>query len=243
MSTNTIQQVIDRQIRQWIYEQQQRRDAREKSPQKGLRPWVAVSREFGAGAEEAARIIARDLGYQIFEHEIIDFMARESDFRRGTLEALDEKVQSGISLYVESLLHGHALSRSDFRRHLLQVVLGIGTHGHAVIVGHGATHILEPSGGLRVRFVAPFETRVAKVAEQRNLEQHDARELVLRTDREHERAIRTDFDCDVHDPSNYDVTINTAAFGYEGAARLAEAALREKMAGRPDLELIGSSGK
>ena len=41
------------------------------------------------------------------------------------------------------------------------LVMTIGEHGHAIIVGRGAARILPPEGGLSVRIVSPFERRAA----------------------------------------------------------------------------------
>jgi cytidylate kinase len=229
----TIQQLIERQIQRWNLEQERRLALLATTPSQGpLRPhWITISRERGAGGGEVASLLAERLGYHVFDKEILEAMARESDFRRATLETLDEKERSWVTVYLEGLLQGRALDRSDYVRHLMQVVLGIGQHGCAVILGRGASFVLTGEG-VHVRLIAPVERRISRVAARTGLGPDEAGRLVLETDRERARFVRRYFDRDVAEPSQYDLVLNTAALGVEPSARLIEMALGEKLAAR-----------
>lgn len=228
----SIGQIIETQLRRWDIEQQLLRQEHGIPPGEPVprRPWIAISREVGAGGEELARTVARLLGFQVFDREIVDTIAAESDFRDATLRMLDERTLSGLTLYVEGMLGGKAAETSDYMRHLLQTVVGIAHHGQVVIVGRGAAFILEPSGGLGVRVVAPLEHRVARVAASDGIPLEAARETVMKIDRERAEWVRRRFGRAIDDPAAYDLVVNTKALGLEAASEVVREALERKLA-------------
>ncbi len=233
----TIQKVIERQIHRWNLEQQMRREATAAAETPPLRPWIAIAREMGARSHAVAEVLQRRLGYRIFDREILEAIALTSDFRRAALEGLDERLQSGIALYIDGLLHGRAVDRSDYLRHLLQVVVAIGHHGHAILIGRGAPFILNDRDGLKVRLVASRETRTAIVAADHGLSTSEALRVVRRVDAERIEFVRRFFGVDPRDPSRYDLSLNTGRMEVETAAEVCEVALRKKLASAANVEI------
>lgn len=226
----SVERLINRQLERWNLERRlEREEASEAIGLEPRRPWIAISRQAGAGGGEVARRLAQDLGYRLFDREIVEAIAGRSDFRRATIESLDERTRSGLELYVEGMLQGRALEQRDYIRHLIEVVWGIGQHGHAILLGRAAHLILEPSAGLRVRLGAPLEDRVRRMSEAEELTAHEARTRITQLDEERVRFTRQYFHREADRIEDFDLAINTSALGIAGAVRLIERALQEKM--------------
>jgi cytidylate kinase len=118
---------------------------------------ITVSRERGSRGSYLARILAERLNYQLVHREIIDYMVKDTGVRRRLIESLDEKVKSEIELWVEGLLKGKYLGKSDYFYHLMKLILAIAQHGETVIVGRGANFVLGLEKGFHIRIVAPVE--------------------------------------------------------------------------------------
>lgn len=232
----SIQHIIERQLQRWNLEQARRREALEKLPQQppARAPWITIARQAGAGGEEVAARLAEALGYEIFDRQIVEALVEHSDFRSATLEALDEKEQSWVTVYLEGLLRGRALHRTDYARHLMQTVISIAQHGRAIILGRGSALILDPAGGLNVRLVASPAVREEAMARDRGTTLEEARRVVREIDADRAHFVEKYFGADVSDSSHYDLVLNTGTLGVLPTVHLIQIALREKLAGRAD---------
>lgn len=222
---------------------EKRRGNRERRPGRGKEedlfygPYLMISREKGAGGNAVARLVGKRLGWQVFDNEIVDEIAKQTHLRRQLIESLDERDQATIQDIIQEtlqdtlgqLLHSQTIGTSDYLRYLKQVVLTLGHHGDVVIVGHGARFILPRQFGLCVRIVAPIEERIRRIADKAHLSLEAARVEVEKTDRERVKAVRHHFGQDVTDPLSHDLLINTGAMSVQAAAEVVLTALQQKL--------------
>lgn len=236
--TSGIHQIIDRQIRRWDLEAQQRRESAEIYPSRpaSIRPWITISRCFGSGGGEIAQRLSARLNYEIFDREIVDTLVRESAFRSAILESLDERDRSSLEIWIEGLLRGRLVDKEDYLRSLIRVIGVIALHGHAIIVGRGANLILDSDRGIHVRIVAPLDQRIETIARIRSMAPDEARKLVEQVDEERAAFIRRHFHRQIEDPLSYDLVVNSARLGVGTAVELIERGLREKLASRPHVQ-------
>src|SRR5437762_2053687 len=62
---------------------------------------VAVAREAGAPGTSVAREVGRRLGWQVYDNELVQQIAREHNLRASLLESLDERRQNWLVAYME----------------------------------------------------------------------------------------------------------------------------------------------
>jgi cytidylate kinase len=214
---------------------EKRLENREQRPGRGKEgdllygPYLIISREKGAGGNTIARLAGERLGWQVFNNEIVDEIAKKAHVRRQLVETLDERNRETIQDIIGQLLIPGEIGTSDYLRYLKQVVLTLGHQGDVVIVGHGARFILPGQFGLCVRMVAPIETRIQRIADKAHLSLEAARVEVEKTDRERVKAVHHHFGHDVIDPLSHDLIINTAAINAEMAAEIVLTALQRKL--------------
>jgi cytidylate kinase len=228
-----VEEYIKRQIA--VFQANETMKNRDRRPGRGKEgdlfygPYLIVSREKGTGGNAVAKLVGRRLGWQVFDNEIVDEIAKKAHIRRQLIESLDERDQATIQDIIGQLLNPHKIDTSGYLVYLKQVVLTLGHQGDVAIVGHAARFILPGQFGLSVRMVVPLEVRVRRIAEKARLSLKAARVEADRIDRERVELVRRHFGHDVIDPLSHDLIINTAALSVEAAAEVVITALQQKL--------------
>jgi hypothetical protein len=156
----------------------------------------------------------------VYDNELLERIAHEMGLRVNLLESVDERHAGWLHEVADRLMAVPSVSENGYVQHLIGVVLALGTHGECLIVGRGASQILPSDTTMRVLLVAPVEYRIAKVMQQRNVDENVARRHVEAVDRERQSFVRTHFHKDLTDPTNCDLWLNAARFTIEQAADL-----------------------
>ena len=232
----SIQLIVDRQLRRWEAERlaaleaaRGGRVAREAAP---ARPTVTVSRQAGLRGEAIAQALAARLGYELFDHQIIDYIATHHDVHHQMLELLDEHTMSSIKLWAEGIVHRQHVDQADFLRFLSKTVRGILAHGGAVILGRGANFLLADARAFRVQLVAPLAERVKVHMAERGIDVEAARREIVQLDAERCDFIRRFYHAEWADPCAYDLSLNVAGLPVEGAAAIVAQAMESFLAAR-----------
>lgn len=192
---------------------------------------VAISREAGTGGPAVARAVGARLSWQVYDHELLELVARDLHVRAKLLEDIDERHVTWLQECVEAFAAVPSVREGKYVRHLIETMLSLSAQGHCVLVGRGAPFVLPPASTLRVRLVAPFEDRVAAVMRAQNVSRHDAARFVEQTDRERSHFVRLHFVRDSADPQYYDLVVNASQFSVDECADMIVAALRQKSHG------------
>jgi len=222
-----VEKILERQGRAWEMQQRAAREGRRAATREG--PWVSVSKQFGSGGVDLARRLAGELGWQVFDKQILSAIAEHTDSREVILSRLDERAIGTINDYIAQLLVPEDPGRLAYAREMVRVVWGLARQGNAIILGRGANWFLDARHGLRLRVVAPLEQRAAAVAAERELSREQAERLIRADDAGQAAFIRQIFDRDIDDSRGYDLVINRAEFGPDAAVAVVIAALRHKI--------------
>ena len=218
---------VESQMRRWELSQQVAAGRRaDQAAQPSVSPLsIAVSRESGARGAAIARAVAERLGWQVYDQELIAYMANQMHVRQGLLESLDEKTLGWAREWLNIVLDAEAVDQEEFIANLTKVVLAIGLHGEAVFVGRGANFILPRDRTLTVRIIAPLNERVAYASQRETLSSDDARRRVTETDENRLGFIVKHFHKDVADPHFYDLVVDSSALGEDATTELIVRAL------------------
>jgi cytidylate kinase len=181
---------------------------------------ITVAREAGTSGTSVAQEVGLRLGWQVYDHELLEQIAAEHGLRVSLLESLDEKRQSWLVESMEGFSQKAHIGETGYVHHLTQTILSLGAHGGCVIVGRGAGLLLPAATTLRVRLIAPTEDRVAAVMRQRGASKHDAERWVETTDRERIAFIKEHFQKDPTNPRCYDLLLNASRWSVMECADL-----------------------
>ena len=164
------------------------------------------------------------LGWPVYDHELLERIAREMGLRVRLLESVDERRQSWLRECIEAFasapVEGRYVSEGAFVRHLVETVLSLGAHGECVIVGRGAAQLLAPQTTLRVRLVGARADRIAAVSRHFGLTPKEAERRVQEIEQERVRFVRDHFQKDPADLANYDLILNSSRWSVAECAEL-----------------------
>lgn len=208
--TRSIEAMVDEQARRWQLVRHERRG-------EPRRPVVTVSRQHGAGGGDLARRLAGDLGLDLFDREILQRIAESAHLSERVVASLDDRDKELLTDWLAAISSRNYLSPVQYRYHLSRVVGAVAHHGGAVILGRGAHLILGPGEALRVLVTAPLEARVRAVAAREGLGEKEARQRIATVEADRRAFLMKHFHADLADPTAFDVVVNTAVLGIEGA--------------------------
>jgi cytidylate kinase len=180
---------------------------------------VAISREMGSGGYEVAAAVAKALGFEYVDREILLHAARVhevpeakiadiADRRLSLWERFDEEKRRYLT-FIEAAYYAFA------------------EKGSVVTVGRSGPFFLRDVGhALRIRIMAPVEVRIRRVMERETLEYQAARAKVKDYDREMAGRIDYLFGLDWTQPVHYDLVLNTEGDQWQFYVDLLVAAAR-----------------
>lgn len=211
MTVHNIEELIQRQFRQWELYRKMRRDPDRDEPPPP-RPVITISRELGAGARVLAHELAQRLDLQIHGISLIDQIARDKNLERRFVDQLDENTCSRIDLWVQGILNRRLFMHDEYHLALAKTVRMLSANGGVVIIGRGANVILSDTASLRIRVTAGMPTRIANVMRYEKVDAATAEGLIADSDRNRRAFMQTAFQIDPDDPRQYDLSLNTDRF-------------------------------
>ena len=191
---------------------------------------VTISRESGARGGTIGRAVAAKLDWQVYDQEMIEYLASDPADRAGLLDAVDGPAEPWAGDWLASLLQAPTMDADSFIVKMAHVVLTIGLQGDAVIVGRGANFVLPRNRALSVRVIAPLSERVAYLVHRERLSHREAERRVRDTDERRSGFVHTYYHRDIAAPHYYDLVVDSSAFGEDVTADLIVQGLQAKVA-------------
>ncbi len=218
---NTLENLVAIQVKKWETETKKRY-------KKPIRPVITICRLPGSGAEALAKKLSDDLRLDLFDQEIVEEIAKNAKMSKSVVESLDEQDRSALHDWIGILQNNVHLWPDEYFSHLTNVIGAIGAHGHAIIVGRGAGHILPNEVCLRLLLVAPLEVRINNLKEAYKITSEEAEKRIAKTEKDLKAFIKKYFSANMADPTNYDLTINTANFTVDVTADIVKEAFNQR---------------
>jgi cytidylate kinase len=169
---------------------------------------VTLARQMGTPGTLVAHEVGTRLGWPVYDHELLERMARDMGLGVNALESFDERRQNWLHVMLEGWGQVPTINESWYTRQLVETVVHLGADGRCIIVGRGAGHVLPPATTLRVRLIGRLEDRIAFLAKRDGISNDEAAQKIENTDRERLHFVRTHFQQDVTEPLNYDLLLN-----------------------------------
>jgi cytidylate kinase len=183
-------------------------------------PYIAVSREAGAGGDTISRIVGQKLGWDVLDKELLDFMTQRYNMPRDMLDIVDETRANWFYDVIGTFIDARIVSHDKYVVHLQRILYLAALHGRVVFVGRNAQAILPRESGIAVRIVAPKEHRIQRVMKLREVDRREAAAIIHDIDTGRNDFCQRYFHHDLTNPLHFDLTINTERFGLEVAADL-----------------------
>lgn len=208
--SNISEELVERQLLLW---NARRGAAREKVKEKSGFRFLTIARDEGSLGNEIAQELSRHLGWQVFDKEIVTYIARNSHVRENLVRQLDQKSQSLIEDAISRFLRMPeyaSFGAEEYHESLLATLACLAAHGYAILLGRGANFALrENAQGLNVRITGSPDVRVQRLSKSWKVTPEEARRRMEADDEERRKFIRHYFRRDFDDFCFYDILYNT----------------------------------
>ncbi len=191
---------------------------------------ITISREYGAGGTTVGKAVAKELGIEVYDKDIIRATAREMNLEYSQIVDAEENVSTAEAILrrITPISYEQKDYMFDIQK---QFVLDLAKKGPCVIVGRLADAILNEAGieTINIFLYSPEKCRIRCV---HNLAPEVAEEDILKFMRKQDRSRRAYYelytDRRFGDEYNYDMMLNTGLLGYDVCVKLIVALAREK---------------
>lgn len=186
---------------------------------------ITIGRQYGSGGREVGKKLAAALGIGYYDKELLTLAAKKSGLSAEFLDRCDES-HTGSLLFSLVMGDPNAFIGSGFNTSVQQMaakaqhdaITAAAEKGSCVIVGRCADYVLQNEPGLvRVFICADEEFRIRRVCEAEKLSRKDAAVKMRRLDKSRMSYYNYNTDKNWGVSSNYDLCLNTASLGTDGA--------------------------
>jgi cytidylate kinase len=182
---------------------------------------ITIEREYGCGGGGIAQLLAKHLGWKLWDQLLTEEIARLAHCPKAVVEVREERADPLYYRLFKSFLRGsyegsinapklNLVDSETILKMTKRVVEHAAERGNCVIVGRGSQHFLKNRPDtLRVFLYAPREDKVRRLLARGKNEQ-EAERLVDAVDRERAEFIQKYFSVEWPDRSIYHAMMNTA---------------------------------
>ena len=184
---------------------------------------ITVSRQFGSGGRTIGRLAAEKLGIPCYDQELIEKIAKESGLAEEYVEERGEHMPSSnwIANALAVRTVAGMINEDQLWATQCKVIMDLADQGPCVIVGRCADHILKDKHELlRVFIHAPLEKRAERIINVYGEKEVSIEKRINDKDKRRKAYYQLYTDSEWGAAENYDICINSAAFGIEESADL-----------------------
>ena len=204
---------------------------------------ITVSRQYGSGGAEVAKLVGQRLGWTVIDNEFVELVAQRSGLPAAEVERLEERVPGLMERLAQALalaspevfvVTGETPTtgpapEEEVVRFTEAVINEAVKHDHVVLVGRGAQAFLaQRENTLHVFVGAPREVRVRRAMERHQVDHKAAERMVDELDHSRRRYVKTHYGRVWDDPNNYHLILNSDRLRYEEIAELIVNAVRRR---------------
>jgi cytidylate kinase len=201
---------------------------------------VTVSREFGAGGSDLARMLGAELGWPVLDQDLVHRVAEQLRFDDATIARFDEHPPTLVQRIATVLIipqpdlysfppTGDLPSHDAIAAASTRVIKDAAHNPPLIVVGHGAQCIF---GGrpdaMHVRVIAPPANRVRRIMARMHVDSAAANTMLRRADHDRQAYMQRHFHQDWYSPLLYDLQVNTGRMPIEDASSTVAALVRRR---------------
>lgn len=196
---------------------------------------ITISRTFGSNGKGIGKALAKELGFDFYDKDIM----RIASEKTGLVEDYFKSDRSPRSSLLYSLAMGlyscqgvpihYNDSLSDDRLFEIQseIIREKADQGNCVFVGRCAAYILRHYDNcLNVYIDCDMKVRVEQISRRMELDEASAKKLINKTDKKRRVYYSYYTSREWGNPQNFDLCLNTAKIGEEGAVELIKSMMR-----------------
>lgn len=186
---------------------------------KGKKIVITISREYGSGGHYVGELLAKRMGINFYDKNLINLISKKSGLSKEYVEANNQKLAS--FKYIDN---------NDDRIFIAEekVIKDLAKKASCVIVGRCADYILKDNKDtIKVFLYSSSQDKVKRAVKYYNLEEDKALKEINKINSERAKHYKYYTNRDWYDFANYDIALNVDYLGVEKTAELLEQVIRE----------------
>ena len=194
-------------------------DIKVNSTYKGKKIVITISREYGSGGHYVGELLAKRMGINFYDKNLINLISKKSGLSKEYVEANNQKLAS--FKYIDN---------NDDRIFIAEekVIKDLAKKESCVIVGRCADYILKDNKDtIKVFLYSSSQDKVKRAVKYYNLEEDKALKEINKINSERAKHYKYYTNRDWYDFANYDIALNVDYLGVEKTAELLEQVIKE----------------
>ena len=195
--------------------------------------YIAIERQFCSGGQEVASILAKKLGYKLYDHDILVETANRLELPAIYISDLEETATTNPLFNLSQTALGGLskkknipLSEQIFQAEK-QVILDVADNESCVFVGRCAGHILsEKEDCLRVFIYADDAYRLERARTKENIPMEKVEAELRRMDKKRSDFFTNHTNSKWGSKEFFQISLNSATLGIETCAEILAAAVK-----------------
>lgn len=200
---------------------------------------ITIARGFGSGGKEIGTKLAHRLGIPCYEEQILTMASEASGLNESLFHQVDEKMKGPALVkrlltipFPDAVKPQDSRFESDINLYNLQVniIKELAKNTSCIIIGKCADYVLREYPAVASFYIeAPRADCVESIVKKMGISESEAHKLIHKTDK-----YRADYykyytgGNDWTNPTNYDMTLNSAKIGREECVNMLEYYVRRK---------------
>ena len=190
---------------------------------------IAITRTCGSGATSIGKILAKNLGVEIYDRNILRLASDDSGISEELFARADEDQKQSLLFRASQKVYTGGLippekedftSNNNLFNYQAKVLRELADESNYVVIGRAADYVLRDKPGLvRVYIYASREKCIEKEMNRQKIDWKTADKFITKTDKYRRDYYRYFTGQEWENMQNYDLCINTPQMPYEQAAK------------------------
>ena len=203
---------------------------------------IAITRTCGSGATSIGKILAKNLGVEIYDRNILRLASDDSGISEELCARADEDQKQSLLFRASQKVYSGGLippekedftSNNNLFNYQAKVLRELADESNYVVIGRAADYVLRDKPGLvRVYIYASREKCIEKEMNRQKIDWKTADKFISKTDKYRRDYYRYFTGQEWENMQNYDLCINTTQMTYEQAAKAIQDFAENMLAGK-----------
>lgn len=194
---------------------------------------ITIGRQYGSGGRELGQILAKNLGFEFYDEELVTMAAEKNKMHKDILRAVDEKATksllytlvtgSDLRFFNTSMQYEMPINDKLFITQS-EIIKNLADKSSCVIVGRCADYVLRDSAQkcLHLFIHADLEHRIQRICQKYDLTPEKAKDKINKVQKSRKTYYNYYSNREWGNVSNYDLCVNTGTLGLQKAAEVIE---------------------
>ena len=185
---------------------------------------ITIARSYGSGGRKMGRLLAKELGYEYYDREILRIASDESGISEELFRQADEKQHIPLFRIAREVYTGEVIppdsddfiSNENLFRYQAKIIRDLAKEESCVIIGRCADYVLKDYPNVLSVFIhAPKEYCLEGAAKKHSMSPKELERFINKTDKHRAEYYKYHTGREWTDARNYDLCLDSSKLGYE----------------------------